>query len=283
MCVEQRRVTPSTGSPMTVPQQASANSGWIHDGGVTYHVPHYMATRYSARQDAKPNILLAYGNGPVLVAPKMYLIFWGFAANGDPNKMKKPLLKNYAKNIGATAYDNIYTQYYQIIRRVGQTFVANPRNQGSKTTFWADNTNAIPAHPTDSQVAAEALQGVNHFGCDPNVRAWVREGTQPQLVGLRHVVLRLPQRHDVGRQAGCRYTNLPYIPDAGPSCGANYISPPTDETGADEGVDDRRRPRVRRIGHRSEPAERLVQQPERRKSRRHLRVGNPHCKRSVQC
>ena len=32
------------------------------------------------------------------------------------------------------------------------------------------------------------------------------------------------------------YTNLPYIPDAGPNCGANFISPPSDQTGADEGV-----------------------------------------------
>jgi serine protease len=32
------------------------------------------------------------------------------------------------------------------------------------------------------------------------------------------------------------YTNLPYMPDAGASCGANYMSPPKGETGTDEGV-----------------------------------------------
>ncbi len=32
------------------------------------------------------------------------------------------------------------------------------------------------------------------------------------------------------------YTNLPYIPDAGANCGANYLTPPSDETAADEGV-----------------------------------------------
>lgn len=32
------------------------------------------------------------------------------------------------------------------------------------------------------------------------------------------------------------YTNLPYMPDAGQSCGSNIISAPKDETGTDEGV-----------------------------------------------
>jgi serine protease len=32
------------------------------------------------------------------------------------------------------------------------------------------------------------------------------------------------------------YTNLPYIPDAGGNCGANFNSAPKDESGTDEGV-----------------------------------------------
>ena len=83
----------------------------------------------------------------------------------------------------------------------------------------------------DRKSRLRCSQGAIPFGYDPNVCP--RDGTQPQLVGLWHVVLRLPQRHDVGPQARSRDMNLPYIPDAGPSCGANYISPPTDETGAD--------------------------------------------------
>ncbi len=232
-CASNSGVTPTSGSPMSLQQQSATSGGWVHDGGVTYHVPHYMATRYSARQDAKPNILLAYGNGPVLVAPKMYLIFWGFTANGDPNKVK-PLLKNYAKNIGATAYDNIYTQYYQIVSGV-TTNITNPRNQGNKTTFWADNTNAIPAHPTDAQVASEALQGVNHFGYDPNGSYVVVTAHNHSSSGFG---TQYCAYHSATTSGGklVSYTNLPYIPDAGPNCGANYISPPTDETGADEGV-----------------------------------------------
>jgi hypothetical protein len=32
------------------------------------------------------------------------------------------------------------------------------------------------------------------------------------------------------------YTNLPYVPDAGPNCGANYWKAPKDESSLDEGV-----------------------------------------------
>ncbi len=232
-CSSNSGVTPSTGSPMTVQQQAANNAGWIHDGGVTYHTPHYMATRYMSHPDVKPDIQLVYGNGPVLVAPKMYLIFWGFTAAGDPNKVK-PLLKNYAKHIGGSAYNNIYTQYYQIVSGV-TTNITNPANQGNKTTFWADNTNSIPAHPTDSQVATEALAGVSHFGYDPNGSYVVVTAHNHSSAGFGTSFCAYHSATTSGGKL-VSYTNLPYIPDAAASCGSNYISPPSDETGADEGV-----------------------------------------------
>jgi hypothetical protein len=232
-CSSNSGVTPTTGSPMTVQQQAMNSGGWIHEGGVTYHVPHLMRTRYMSHPAVNPDIQLVYGNGPVLVAPKMYLIFWGYKTYGDANKVKA-LLKNYAKSIGGSSYNNIYTQYYQIVSGV-KTFITNPSNQGSKTTFWADNTNPVPAHPTDSQVAAEALAGVAHFGYDANGSYVVAtpHGHSSSGFGTQYCAY-----HSATTSGGLlvSYTNLPYMPDAGANCGANFISPPSDQTGADEGV-----------------------------------------------
>ncbi len=232
-CSSNSGVTPSTGAPMTSQQQAAISGGWMHENGVTYAVPHYMGTVQSARPAVKPNLQLTYGGGVVLVAPKMYLIFWGFKANGDPNKVR-PLLKNYAKRVGGTAYNNIYTQYYQNIGGV-QTFITNPTNQANKTTFWNDDTNPIPASPTDAQVAAESLAGVAHFGYDPNGSYVVVTAHGHSIVGFGTSFCAYHGKTTFGGQL-VTYTNLPYIPDAGRSCGANYISPPSDETGADEGV-----------------------------------------------
>ncbi|MGA8535119.1 MAG: hypothetical protein WB615_13505 [Candidatus Tumulicola sp.] len=232
-CSSSSGVTPSSGVPMTTQQQALGNQGWIHDGGVTYHTPHYMATRYMAHSDVKPDLQLVYSNGPVLVAPKAYVIFWGFKAAGDPNKVK-PLLKKYTEAMGASGHNNIYTQYYQIVGGT-QTFITNPRHQASKTTFWSDDTNPIPTHPTDSQVATESLAGVAHFGYDPNGSYVVVTAHNHSSSGFGTSYCAYHSATTSGGKL-VSYTNLPYQPDAGSSCGANYVSPPSDETGADEGV-----------------------------------------------
>jgi hypothetical protein len=230
-CASSSGVTPTTGAPMTVQQQAATSGGWVHDGGVTYSVPHYMATRNASRPAVKPDALLIYGNGVVLTAPKMYLIFWGYKAAGDANKVK-PLLHKYAKSIGGSGHNNIYTQYYQIVSGT-KTFITNPTNQNGGT--WADNTTPVPTHPTDAQVAAEAQLGVKHFGYDPNGSYVVAtpHGHSSSGFGTQWCAY-----HGATSYSGklVSYTNLPYMPDAGQSCGANFTTPPSDETGTDEGV-----------------------------------------------
>jgi hypothetical protein len=235
-CASNGAVTPLTGTS----QQSQSNvapprfdSGWIQKDGVIYHAPHYMATAQMAKQQSrvKNNILLAYSNGPVLVTPKMYIILWGYKTYGDPNKVKK-LLKSYGKNIGGSGYNNIYTQYY--MKSGGSTiYITNPAKQLGG--IWDDETNSVPTHPSDGQVATEALAGVAHFGYDPNGSYVVAtpHGRSSFGFGTSYCAY-----HSATQYSGqlVAYTNLPYMPDAGANCGANFISPPADESGADEGV-----------------------------------------------
>ena len=217
-------VTPTTGG-------ANFDSGWVQKDGVIFHTPHYMATVKNVKNQNKPLITLVYSNGPVLVAPKMYLILWGFGTYGDPNKVAK-LLKSYGKNIGGSAYNNIYTQYYM---KSGSTTtnITNPKKQLGGV--WKDNTNSVPAHPTDSQVAAEAIAGVAHFGYDPNGSYVVATPTGHSSSGFGTSYCAYHSATSSGGHL-ISYTNLPYMPDAGANCGASIISPPNDQTGADEGV-----------------------------------------------
>ncbi len=230
-CASNSGVTPSSGSPMSLQQQSAVNGGWVHDGGVSYATPHYMATRNAQRPAVKPDILLGYGNGPVLTKPKMYLIFWGYKANGDADKIKK-LLVAYAKSIGGTPYDNIYTQYYDIVGGVKTNILDQKGQYGGA---WSDNTTAVPTHPTDSQVAAEALLGVAHFGYNPNASYIV---ATPHGHSSSGFATSWCAYHSATQYNGqlVSYTNLPYMPDAGQNCGANIISPPSDELGVDEGM-----------------------------------------------
>jgi hypothetical protein len=230
-CSSNSNATPNSVTPMTLQQQAVVNQGWVHENGVTYHVPHYMGTRYMSYPEVKPDIQMVYGGGPVLVAPKMYLIIWGYKLAGDANKVK-PLLEQYAKVIGGSQYNNIYTQYYQILSGV-ETNITNPSNQFG--AIWSDNANAVPPHPTNTRIAAEAIKGVAHFGYDPNGSYVV---ATPHLHSSSGFGTSWCAYHSSTIFEGkvISYTDLPYIPDAGGSCGANFISPPPDETSADEGV-----------------------------------------------
>jgi hypothetical protein len=232
-CSANSGVSPLTGS--TTQQQSHvvgmSGPGWIYQGGVLYHTPHYMATAKAARPNVSKAILLNYGGGPVLTAPKAYIIFWGYGTYGDPDGVAA-LLKTYTKNIGGSGHDNIYTQYYMGSGST-QKFITNPRSQLGGV--WFDNTNAVPTHPTDSQVAAEALNGVAQFGYDPNGSYVVATPTGHSSVGFG---TQWCAYHSATSYSGqlVSYTNLPYMPDAGGSCGANFTTPPSDETGTDEGV-----------------------------------------------
>jgi hypothetical protein len=223
------------GPSLTTTQQqahttAPSGPGWVQKDGVLYHVPHYMATRETATRQVNPMILLSYGGGPVLVAPKTYIIFWGYRTYGDSDGVAT-LLKAYTKNMGGSSHDNIYDQYYEVSGGT-TTYITNPATQSGGS--WNDNS-AVPAHPTDGQVAQEALRGVTHFGYDPNGSYVVAtpHGHSSSGFGTQFCAYH-STTYSSGRYVS--YTNLPYMPDAGSSCGSSIISAPSDESAVDEGV-----------------------------------------------
>ncbi|HZY97101.1 MAG TPA: hypothetical protein VFE35_08355 [Candidatus Cybelea sp.] len=226
-------VAPPMGS-MAQPQVRggiSLTSGWVHKDGIVYHVPHYMATRQMASRQVTPALLLNYYGGAVEVTPVTYLIFWNYTRNGD-SKGVKPLLQTYTTNMGGSGHNNIYDQYYELNGST-QVFITNPSHQYGGS--WEDDSNPTPRHPTDAQVAAEALRGVSHFGYNASATYVVAtpHGHSSSGFGTQFCAY-----HSSTLSSGrlVAYTNLPYMPDAGGNCGSNIISPPSDESGVDEGV-----------------------------------------------
>jgi hypothetical protein len=219
-CAGGSGVTPATGSPTaaTVMSQIDGNS----------HTLIYMPTLRNAQKVHPQYSNAVYGGGPLLYKPKMYLIFWGFKKAGDPDKVA-PLLEQFQSSIGGSTHNEIYVQY-----KGTKKFITNPKNQNGN--FWMDDKNAIPTSPTDPQVAAESLEGVKHFGYDPNGSYVVVSATGHHTPGFEtswcayHSAVSDPKGQVVS------YTNLPYQPDAGSNCGASIITAPNDETGIDEGV-----------------------------------------------
>jgi hypothetical protein len=165
---------------------------------------------------------LVYGGGPVQTAPHLYVVFWGSAwnsASGDPNGVM-PLLKSYYAAIGGHSWLNSVTQYTQ----TGGAHAGNAGNifLGS----YVDTTSSPLPVPQDSDIAAEAVKAAAHFGDYSPSATYV--------VALAHNVIPIGFRaqycawHSSTAAPGgtIAFTNLPYMPDAGSSCGQGSVNTP---------------------------------------------------------
>lgn len=208
-----------------------AGPGWRYADGVLYHVPRYAASR-SREPHIKPLYFqVPYLGGVVISAPKFYFTFWGYKKGGDPNKVE-PLLEEYAKSMGGSGHNNIETQYYEGSTGT-RTYITNPAKQYGGA--WNDDA-AIPKTPTDPEIAAQALKAVAHFGYDPNGVYVVATAHNHGEVGFGTNWCSYHSNTYYKKTNVVPYSYLPYIPDAGKSCDANVIKPPSDESADDEGV-----------------------------------------------
>ena len=165
----------------------------------------------------------------VETAPRVYLVFWGSQWNNNDPSGEAGRLQSFLGAVGGSSWLNSVTQYCQGIAngssQVQQCFAANPT--GILVGSWSDSAKAAPSRPSQSQLAAEAVVAAAHFG---NTGTGSNTSTQyviarrrQQPVRVRHPVLRLPQL-DLVVVRHRRVHNLPYITDAGSSCGANFVN-----------------------------------------------------------
>ena len=206
----------------------------IGDGGSTIHV---FPTReflgaYSALHGVEPartgrTSNLTYHNGPVETAPKIYVVFWGSAWNGsgDPHGVAN-LLKSWYGTMGGTRWLNSTTQYTQS----GGAHVGNPSGQFAGS--YVDTTSSPPSAPSQSQLAAEAAKAAAHYGVSgPNASIVVALPTGIVPAGFKTQYCAYHSTTS-GTGGTISWTNLPYLPDAGASCGAGSVNSP----GTDDGV-----------------------------------------------
>ena len=173
---------------------------------------------------------LSYHGGAVETAPKIYLVLWGSQwKNNDPSG-ESSTLQSFYRGLGGSAWLNSVTQYCQGVAS-GTVFcngagaaAGNP--SGIFGGVWADNGSAAPAHPRQSQLAAEAVRAAQHFGnttaaSNLSVQYVIATATQNSSSGFgrQYCAWHSSTNSSAGSIA---YTNLPYITDAGASCGANF-------------------------------------------------------------
>ena len=193
---------------------------------------HVFKTKGGARPNRSNNLAYNGGVGGIGVetAPKVYLVLWGSQWNGNDPSGEAARVQSFVQGVGGSPWLNSVTQYCQGVA-VGTVFcgssgqhAGNPSNILSG--IWNDNGSAAVSHPTQSQLAAEAVRAAQHFGNttgSSNVTTQyviaTAHGNNASGFGTQYCAWHSSTSSSVGNVA---YTNLPYITDAGASCGANF-------------------------------------------------------------
>lgn len=186
---------------------------------------------------------LIYGGGAggigVETAPKIYVVFWGSQWDNDDPSGEAAIVQSFLNSMGGSSWLNTVTQYCQGVSK-GTIFcngAGTPAGNQSGMLFniWYDTASAAPTHPKQSQIAAEAVRAAAHFGNtvagSNNTTQYViatAHGNNSSGFGRQYCAYHSSTTSSYGDIA---YTNLPYMTDAGASCGANFNG-----LGADAGI-----------------------------------------------
>ena len=166
----------------------------------------------------------------VETAPKVYLILWGSQWNGNDPSGEAAILENFYTGVGGSSWLDSVSQYCQGVAS-GTVFCGSSGTHAGnpKAIFagvWADNSGTAPSKPRQSQIAAEAVKAAQHFGnntasSNSSVQYVIATSTGHSSSGFKssYCAYHSSTSSAVGNVA---YTNLPYITDAGASCGANF-------------------------------------------------------------
>ena len=166
----------------------------------------------------------------VETAPKIYLVLWGSQWNNNDPSGEANLLVSFYQSIGGSSWFNDNTQYCQGV--ASGTVSCNGAGQAAGNQanmyagIWYDNASAAPSRPRQSQIAAEAVNAAAHFGnttaaSNASVQYVIATSTGNNSGGFKtsYCAYHSSTSSSAGNVA---YTNLPYITDAGASCGANF-------------------------------------------------------------
>ena len=208
----------------------------LHPAAIIKHgKPEITVPRWKVKRGAKAlgggNLL--YHGGPVQADPELYLLFWGSwwksgcgdtQGNGGPDES---YLYDYYHGMGSSA-DNVspITSQYGDSNGTHPTF---PTVAGHAFITWNADCTDPPASATDAQLAAEAASYASFlvskgYTVDNNTQIVVisPSGTNPGG-GFGSQYCAYHNWTQMSDGTFLSWTNLPYIPDQGGNCGANFV------------------------------------------------------------
>jgi hypothetical protein len=179
------------------------------------------------------NNLSSHG-GPIQVTPKVYISWWGpewssgFSTGGYSSAQAQTYNTGFFGNVGGSAWNNVVQQYCMNVPSGtqncssvgGAVYISNPAGQFGGA--WNDPT-TVPSSPTQANIFSAAQRLAAHFGYDPEATYMVYTPTGKSMNGF---ATQWCAWHSSGSTSNGQlaYGYIPYMPDAGASCGVNFIN-----------------------------------------------------------
>jgi hypothetical protein len=181
--------------------------------------------------DVSSSSNLTYHGGPVQTAPKVYISYWGtawangFSTGGYSSAQAQTYVHDFFSNVGGSAWNAVASQYCSGVSvgaqscPSGSAFVGNQTNELVNT--WNDTTVSVPRKPRQTDILKAAQRLAAHFGVTPSatVTFMVFTPTKQSMSGFG--TSWCAWHSSSGSLA---YAYIPYLPDAGASCGRNFIN-----------------------------------------------------------
>ncbi len=178
------------------------------------------------------NSLMTYHGGPISSAPVVYINYWGsqwntgFTTGGYTSGQAQTYLNGFFGNVGGSSWAQTDTQYCSGVA-VGTTNCGTSGTHvGNQTGLlggtWVDTT-SIPRRISQSSIASAATRLMNHFGYSANAIYFVMtpSGRSMNGFGTQWCAWHDNTSTSFGQMA---YAYQPYAPDAGSSCGMNFVN-----------------------------------------------------------
>ncbi|HXA43327.1 MAG TPA: hypothetical protein VNV65_10510 [Candidatus Solibacter sp.] len=161
---------------------------------------------------------------------RVYLVYWGSQWNNNDPSGEAAIQQSFFNNVGGSSWNNSVTQYCEGV--ASGTVACNGAGTGATNPtgvlagVWYDNLSAAPSRPTQSQLAGEAAKAAGQFGnttstSNTTAQYVISTATHNNASGFgtQYCAWHSSTSSSYGNIA---YTNMPYITDAGASCGSGF-------------------------------------------------------------
>ena len=199
------------------------------------------------------------GIGVTTGSQKVYLVFYGsqwgtqstnsngdVTLSGDPSGLA-PYLQEFMRGLGTGGelWSGVMTQYCDGVAVGAQTCPASNTQHvgyptgGALAGVWVDESTASPQTASGHQLGVQAVNAAAHFGNTTAASNRLAQyviisptGTNPDNYQTQGFCAWHDYNGDSTLSGGAvsspygdiAFTNLPYLPDAGASCGANFVN-----------------------------------------------------------